>query len=293
MTSTDVPLAPLPTLEERHLTPRVFESAEFGKLEAFVPTHSDYHCQDPVAPALVLIPGLGMDAIGFLRQLSLAPYAHIHLFQTPNNPVTSEPGMMGFGRYVEEYILSHKLDQHPGGVVLGGCSMGGAISLAVALRGRVKLRGLVLIGTFGSCQHLAKWKRVCAPLAWLIPMRAGRRVFWYVVSRSKLFGNIQPAEADWLISCKLPRTQRYFAAAVKALTTQEQIAAARSLNIPTLVLHGTDDRVLPYVAGQELAQNIPGAQLVTLEDAGHALFFTHHQRTNAAIAAFLKTLAAV
>jgi len=154
---------------------------------------------------------------------------------------------MGFGRYVEEYILHHKLDQHPGGVVLGGCSMGGAISLAVALRGRIKLRGLVLIGTFGSCRHLPRWQRVCAPL------RGSFRCAWAARvlacgARSRLFGHITPPEADWLISCRIDRTQRYFASAVKALTTQEQIAAAKELRVPTLVLHGTRDRVLPHAA---------------------------------------------
>jgi len=75
-------------------------------------------------------------------------------------------------------------------------------------------------------------------------MRMGRRVFWHVVARSRLFGHITPPKPIGLISCRIDRTQRYFASAVKALTTQEQIAAAKELRVPTLVLHGTRDRVL-------------------------------------------------
>jgi non-heme chloroperoxidase len=207
-------------------------------------------------------------------------------------PFKDEAGLYCFARYVEEYILAAGLDQQPGGLVLGGCSMGGAISLAIALRGRVKLRGLVLIGTFGSCRHLPRWQRVAAPLSHVIPMGLMRAVAWTVVARTPLFGTVTPKEAEWLISYKIKRTQRYFAAAVMALTRQEQVQAAGALKLPTIVLHGTHDKVLPYAAGVELAQTIPNARLVTVEDAGHALFFTHHQPVNTAIAEFLHALPA-
>ncbi len=43
------------------------------------------------------------------------------------------------------------------------------------------------------------------------------------------------------------------------------------LDLPTLVIHGTDDPVLPHPHGQALANEIPGARLLTLEGAGHEL----------------------
>jgi pimeloyl-ACP methyl ester carboxylesterase len=57
-------------------------------------------------------------------------------------------------------------------------------------------------------------------------------------------------------------------------------------------MHGTDDHVLPHAAGQELAETIPGAKLVTLEGASHALFFLNHEAVNAAVAEFLRGLPA-
>jgi pimeloyl-ACP methyl ester carboxylesterase len=44
-----------------------------------------------------------------------------------------------------------------------------------------------------------------------------------------------------------------------------------NLNVPTLVIHGTDDPVLPYEHGVALADEIPGARLLTLERTGHEL----------------------
>jgi pimeloyl-ACP methyl ester carboxylesterase len=46
---------------------------------------------------------------------------------------------------------------------------------------------------------------------------------------------------------------------------------AASLGIPVLVIHGTEDPVLPYPHGKALADAIPGARLVTLEGAGHEI----------------------
>lgn len=43
------------------------------------------------------------------------------------------------------------------------------------------------------------------------------------------------------------------------------------LSVPTLVIHGTDDPILPYDHGQALAAAIPGATLLALEGVGHEL----------------------
>src|SRR5207249_1228938 len=120
------------------------------------------------------LPGLGMDCLGFLRQLPLGALADLHLVQTANQPVKDAQGFGHFAPAVEAYIKSRQLEQRPGGVVLGGCSMGGALTLAVAVRGNVQLRGLVLLSTFGSSRHLPRWQRALAPLAWALPWRLGR-----------------------------------------------------------------------------------------------------------------------
>jgi pimeloyl-ACP methyl ester carboxylesterase len=49
---------------------------------------------------------------------------------------------------------------------------------------------------------------------------------------------------------------------------RERLAA---LSVPTLVIHGTEDPVLPYGNGVALAKDIPGAELLTVEQMGHEL----------------------
>ncbi len=47
---------------------------------------------------------------------------------------------------------------------------------------------------------------------------------------------------------------------------------AARVRVPTLVIHGEDDPQMPLVGGRELVDAIPGARLVTLPGARHALF---------------------
>jgi pimeloyl-ACP methyl ester carboxylesterase len=44
-----------------------------------------------------------------------------------------------------------------------------------------------------------------------------------------------------------------------------------SIAVPTLVIHGTADPMFPPAHGQALAEQIPGASLLTLEGAGHGV----------------------
>jgi pimeloyl-ACP methyl ester carboxylesterase len=44
-----------------------------------------------------------------------------------------------------------------------------------------------------------------------------------------------------------------------------------ALDVPTLVVHGTEDPLFPRAHGVALAREIPGAELLTLEGSGHEL----------------------
>jgi pimeloyl-ACP methyl ester carboxylesterase/UDP:flavonoid glycosyltransferase YjiC (YdhE family) len=44
------------------------------------------------------------------------------------------------------------------------------------------------------------------------------------------------------------------------------------IRVPTLALHGTQDKIVPYSHAQKMAAAIPGARLVTFEAGGHGLF---------------------
>ncbi len=60
------------------------------------------------------------------------------------------------------------------------------------------------------------------------------------------------------------------------------------IDIPTLVLHGDSDRIVPFAAsGKRTAAMVKGAKLVVVEGAPHGLIWTHAERVNKELLEFL------
>ena len=61
------------------------------------------------------------------------------------------------------------------------------------------------------------------------------------------------------------------------------------IDIPVLVLHGTEDRILPIEAcGARTHELIPGSEYVPIEGAPHGLCWTHAEEINAELLRFFK-----
>ena len=59
---------------------------------------------------------------------------------------------------------------------------------------------------------------------------------------------------------------------VSAVMNQtDRRCALASVTAPTLVIHGTEDPVIPVEAGRDTAQAIPGARLMLIDGMGHDL----------------------
>jgi len=60
------------------------------------------------------------------------------------------------------------------------------------------------------------------------------------------------------------------------------------IDVPTLVLHGDADRILPIAAtGPRTAKLIKGARLVVIEGGPHGLLWTHADQVNRELLHFL------
>jgi len=280
-------LPPMPSLSQGNFNSDIVQQGVATRLEALLPASDLYLCRDANAPNLLFVPGLGMDGLGFVRQMPLGALAHLRFFQTPNDSVTGESGLGHAAAHVERYIVERKLDQQVGGLILAGSSMGGAIALKIAIRARVKVRALVLIGTFGSHRHISRWQRMAAPLAWVVPFAWMRKMAWRKQGRSSGSDAVTPDEAEWMIGCRVKRTFRYFGRSVGALTRWHCLDDAAKLRQPALIVHGAMDNVLPFAAAEELQRTLPNAQLVRINGARHTPFFTHAAEVNEAIARFL------
>jgi len=61
-----------------------------------------------------------------------------------------------------------------------------------------------------------------------------------------------------------------------------------SVTVPTLIIHGSADRIVPIeISGDLTAKALPHAQYIVYEGAPHGLFFTHKERLNKDLIAFI------
>ena len=60
------------------------------------------------------------------------------------------------------------------------------------------------------------------------------------------------------------------------------------IDVPTLVLHGTADRILPFEAtAARLSDLIADVTIVPVEGGPHNIGWTHHEQVNEALLGFL------
>jgi pimeloyl-ACP methyl ester carboxylesterase len=55
------------------------------------------------------------------------------------------------------------------------------------------------------------------------------------------------------------------------MAQEDRKSALASVTVPTLVIHGSDDPLVPLACGQDTAEAIPGAELLVIEGMGHDL----------------------
>ncbi|HEX5917163.1 MAG TPA: alpha/beta hydrolase [Nocardioides sp.] len=69
---------------------------------------------------------------------------------------------------------------------------------------------------------------------------------------------------------------------------RDDTEAVRAADLPTLILHGTADNILPIDAtGRRFRELVPHADYVEVEGAPHGLLWTHADEVNSALLAFL------
>ncbi|MFJ7728780.1 alpha/beta fold hydrolase [Neobacillus sp. NPDC097160] len=60
------------------------------------------------------------------------------------------------------------------------------------------------------------------------------------------------------------------------------------ITAPTLVIHGNEDKLVPYQNGVTLAETIPGAEFLTIQGPGHIYVTEANDLVNKRVLEFLK-----
>jgi pimeloyl-ACP methyl ester carboxylesterase/DNA-binding CsgD family transcriptional regulator len=163
-----------------------------------------------------------------------------------------------------------------GPVALLGISQGGPVAFGFAARYPERVSHLLLYGTY-ACGMRRRGDSVqadeatvqvdLAKVAWRSPSERFRETF-----ARQFVPDAGPEEIGWfteqLRSTTTPENAPLLEAAFHDLDASD---LARQVRVPTLVLHATGDRGVPFEQGRRLAGLIPGARFVALNSRNHIL----------------------
>jgi pimeloyl-ACP methyl ester carboxylesterase len=242
----------------------------------------------PGDPAVLLVMGVGGSMLwweeGFCRLLAEAGRFVIRYdHRDTGRSVTDEPGRP---RYTGADLVADAagvLDAYEiAAAHVVGVSAGGAFAQLLALGFPDRVLSLVLISTSpatpGERSLPSATERfndflASADVDW---SDHGSVIEYLVAYERMLAGGARPFdEMAWreLVRRDVGRARDIAASENHSVIPEGDICSApiSSIAVPTLVIHGTEDPMFPLAHGRALAVEIPGAELLTLDGAGHGV----------------------
>jgi pimeloyl-ACP methyl ester carboxylesterase len=177
-----------------------------------------------------------------------------------------------------------------------GASMGGMIAQHVALDHRDRVRSLVLACTTpGGRAGAPPWRMLAATA--LRPMLGSRRTFplvsplLYSARTRAEYPNRMREDLQLRIADNTsPLTVYAQMGAISGHDTRSRLGELA--DVPTLIVHGLDDVLVPPDRARDLAAAIPGSQLELIPSCGHILGTDAEEQTASAILEHLERSAA-
>ncbi|HEY2055653.1 MAG TPA: alpha/beta fold hydrolase [Solirubrobacterales bacterium] len=164
-----------------------------------------------------------------------------------------------------------------------GISMGGMTAQELALAHPERLRSLTLGCTYpGGPGSSLIAPEDAGPL--LEAMGSGNLDLtlkaMYAVNLSPGFRADESHYADFTAMAKsLPARQQTVQLQLGAIGGHDTQARLAAIAAPTLVVHGTEDKMIPVANGKLIASLIPGARLEILDGVGHMFWWEQPERS--------------
>ena len=164
-----------------------------------------------------------------------------------------------------------------------GISMGGMIAQELALRHPEKVRTLTLGCTYSGGEGSAlsppeTFERLSA--GWQSGDRERALRTGWEVNVSASFATDEDAFAAFKkAALDLPVAVPVIMGQLQAISQHDTSQRLDDVAAPTLVVHGTEDQMLPVGNARMIAERIPGARLEILDGIGHLFFVEEPERS--------------
>lgn len=160
-----------------------------------------------------------------------------------------------------------------------GASMGGMIAQHVAARVPERLLSLTSVMSTTGNRRLPRSKPEAMKALAGRPANGDKEeLIAYMKRAARTIGSpgYPPTEErlDWRVRRDFDRAwyPPGFARQMAAIIADgDRRPLLRTIKVPTLVIHGEDDPLVPLAGGKDTADNIPGARLLTIPGMGHDL----------------------
>jgi non-heme chloroperoxidase len=93
--------------------------------------------------------------------------------------------------------------------------------------------------------------------------------------------------SDWFFQLGLQAAGWSTAAIIITLRDEKLDADLHKISVPTLIIHGVHDKVIPFAQAQELNQKIRNSQLVPFHYSGHGPFWEERDKFNQLLRQFI------
>jgi pimeloyl-ACP methyl ester carboxylesterase len=228
---------------------------------------------------LVLLEGLGGDIGGWRRNLPrLAAELRVVAFDHRGNGQSTAPDVpMTMATLVDDVValLDNLAVDRPH---LYGQSLGGMVAQELGLTRSERVRSLILGCTHAGVRHSSP-----------VRARVTKARPWEALY-SERFLREHPDEVQADLRAGTPQAPSMARRQWEAMQGFDAYDRLPSLGVPTLVLHGTEDRTVHPDNARMLAERIPGARLVLLEGAGHVYHAEQPEASDAAVLEFVRSV---
>jgi pimeloyl-ACP methyl ester carboxylesterase/AraC-like DNA-binding protein len=185
---------------------------------------------------------------------------------------TPELSFEAFVDDLETVIDAAGLDQFD----LLALSQGAAVAIAYSLRHPGRIRRMILLGGYArgwalrlNADELARREAMVTltQTGWGSDNPAYRQMF-----TSLYIPGGTPEQLGWWNELQRVSTSPENAVRLqRVLSTVDVTALLGQVTVPTLVVHAWKDQVIPFEAGRQLAQGIPGSKFLILDSQNHVL----------------------